>query len=498
MIDSLLTNQSLDFCSSGRFNLSCFDSNLDSSSVTPIRWQSSTPDTATATAVILLLFVTLGIPCNMFVIATILYKKLYHEPLHIIMLNLVINDIIMCLTYMPLNIVSGFAGEFIFGASDVVRCHVCNIGILNNIFLQVTLHLLAFMSIDRFIYFQFPLRYSRLVTTKTTTAAMIFTWVFSVLISLPPLFKFGEVRFTHSICMCFVYFLDKTDLTYNIFYEVFIIVEAFLFPFPVLLVTNVGVLILVCKHINKTYNIRGSSGSKSSQSTDYSDATVRHKSLKLKKKFKLVQVYGATLIFHIISWLPALINTALIFTFCKKPFVIHHGYFVVNYTFLMLGVVMHPFLQACLIPEIKNVLTQCSCKTRNSRDNLNIPIQGSRMSLLRTLSTKLSIGTVDSRDGNTTTSCCAGLCKTSHKITSTSTAQNKNVPPSLVINGAFSSTSQPSSCSASPVLGHSGTSPLLGRGNMPLPSPLLQVTPSANSLSVHTLPCIKIESEDQL
>ena len=481
------------FCSSGVYNLSCFDSGLDANGITAVRWKSSTPATATATAAILLVYMVLGIPCNLFVIVTILYKKLYKEPLYILLLNLVINDLILCLTFIPMNIVSGFAGEFIFGTSDIMRCHVCKVAVIVSVFINMTLHLLALITIDRFIYFQFPFHYSRLVTVKRTLLASFLTWIFCILISIPPLFKFGEVRFTHSLSTCFPYYLDRTDLTYNIFYEVFSLVEAFVLPIPILLVLNIGVVRLACKHINKIYSYRGSSGNTQVPSGG-------RKSLKNRKQFKLVQVYGAILIFHLISWLPIVVNTALIFAFCSRPFIIPHELFVFNYAFALLGVVMHPFLQACLIPDIRRVLTGCTCKTTLPKDLLeSLPRSqaSGRMSILRSLSTKSDVEPSRSREGAERSSslCCPCAQKWSSKITGGS----QLAAPHQLTNGSLPSSLQ-SSSQPSPTSFHR-LSPLPtsadghlpqpgGRLNSPLSSHPLQSSysshppPSSGSLPV--------------
>lgn len=368
-------------CSSGNFDYSCFDDDLNYTGVTRARWVSSSTDTATATASILLLYLLIGLPCNFMIIVGILWKKLYYEPVHILLLNLALNDLLMCMTYIPINIISGFAGEFIFGANDVTRCHVCQIGVVLAIFTEINLHLVALMSLDRFIFFQFPFSHPRLVTVKTTVAAVVATWMYCILISIPPLFQFGEIRFTHSISTCNIYLLDRTKLTYNIFFVVFIIVEAFVFPIPILAISNGGVLYLVCKHINKVYGT-SPQGNQSSVKAEAGEGKTRT-DIKKEKQMRLFGVYGAILISNLMTWAPLVVNVSFIFAFCERPFVIPHGLFTSNYIFFVSNVVVHPLLQAYLIPDIRNMFLKCCRRPKQgSQSNPRVSLRLSSQSTI--------------------------------------------------------------------------------------------------------------------
>lgn len=269
---------------------SCFDDNLNSSGVTAGRWQTPDRDSGTATAVVLLVFMVVGLPCNLLIIVSMLWKRLYQQPAHILLLNLAINDLLMCVTYLPINITSAFAGEFIFGSNDVVRCHVCQLGVIFVIFAHFNFFIIALLALDRFLFIKFPLQYNRIANIKTTTAAVVCTWVFCVTVSLPPLFKFGEIRYTWSISTCSLYLLGSTDLTENIYYEVFSIGIAFVLPIPILVVTNVWVGCIVCKQLNKMYRTRNSTEREGKKGKYKLSISQKLNQTRNKKQLRLVKI----------------------------------------------------------------------------------------------------------------------------------------------------------------------------------------------------------------
>ena len=116
-------------------SISCNVENLSRNSVTPEYWDSASISgefsaNSTAIAVILLLFLLVGLPANVVIIVSILHQKLYKEATHILLLNLAISDLLFCVLIIPINVTAGFAGGYIFGGSDYVRCQVCKTGVI--------------------------------------------------------------------------------------------------------------------------------------------------------------------------------------------------------------------------------------------------------------------------------------------------------------------------------------------------------------------------------
>lgn len=330
---------------------SCFDDDLSSTGITPARWQTPDSNSSLATAIVLLIYLLLGIPSSLFIIIGIVWKKLYRQPTHVLLLSLALNDLLMCTTYIPINIVSAFAGEFIFGGTDVTRCHVCQTGVIFVIFVHFNIHVIGLLSLDRFLFIRFPLHYSRLVTMKTTIAAVLGTSVYCILISIPPLFKFGEIRFTHSISACTIYLLGSTSLTKNIYYEVFSIAMSLSVPGVILLVTNVWLLCIIQKQLKKIYKTNKSDKKKGMDSPH--DVIINK--TKNKKQLQLVKVFGGILMVNLVTWTPNVLNIGVLFALNKSIFSIPNGFFVSNYLFFISQVFLHPLLQVYLIPDIRDL-----------------------------------------------------------------------------------------------------------------------------------------------
>ena len=104
--------------------LSCFV-NVSDSSMSEYMWILDSPidpnfDNITNGYVIssiLILFMLMGLPWNLWVLGVILYKSLYCQPIVMLMLNLTITNILFILMVIPFVI--GFASEFIFGVQDL-------------------------------------------------------------------------------------------------------------------------------------------------------------------------------------------------------------------------------------------------------------------------------------------------------------------------------------------------------------------------------------------
>ena len=104
------------------------------------------------TAVFLLLFLVIGLPWNLLVIVTIVKQKLYTQPTIILLLSLVVTDLFMLVFHLPLVMVTGYSGEYVFGSSDSVRCSVCsNTGFVSVLCSVNSIFTIALMSIDRFM-----------------------------------------------------------------------------------------------------------------------------------------------------------------------------------------------------------------------------------------------------------------------------------------------------------------------------------------------------------
>ena len=216
-----------------------------------------------------------------------------------LILNLTVSNLLTCALIFPFSIITGIAGEFIHGASDRVRCQICQLGVIYLVLTFVSLNTLALISVDRFLCIKKPLHYNRIVTIKKTLVAVLLLWMFSILVSIPPLFGFGTIRFSKFTLMCTIAFRGYTFLAKNTFYLIFLVLAS-LSPVSILAVTNVWLLHIAQKAIRRNYqNIRRGA----------SITVIREKIEKEynKKQLNLMRVFFAIFITNIITWLPALV-----------------------------------------------------------------------------------------------------------------------------------------------------------------------------------------------
>jgi len=231
-------------------NVSCRIDLLSTNSVTPEWWEISEDrkTAALSTAVFTLLFIITGLPSNILIISSILYRRLYREPTHILLLNLAVTDLLVCVCVMPFTVVSGFAGGFVLGGSDSVRCEWCKTGVIFVGLGLVSLHTLALLSVDRFVFIKFPLKYDLHVTWRKAVLCVGILWIVSILLAVPPVFGFGNVVFFGNVATCTI-----SPRSEDIGYLVFLLAES-CFPFGAFIVANTWLVCIVQKHIRKTYS----------------------------------------------------------------------------------------------------------------------------------------------------------------------------------------------------------------------------------------------------
>ena len=176
-------------------------------------------------------------------IVTIVKQKLYTQPTIILLLNLVITDLVLLVFVIPVIIVTGIAGEHIFGDSDNVRCQTCITGSMGHAFSLMSVYNITFMSFDRFLFIYRPMKYERWVTSCRTVVVITVACFFLILVSMTPTLGFGNVIFYPPLVSCVIDMTVQHD-----YYPVLLFVVSFL-PVPFLLLSNACVIYIVQKNI---------------------------------------------------------------------------------------------------------------------------------------------------------------------------------------------------------------------------------------------------------
>ena len=305
-------------------------------------------DITLATGIVLTIFLVLGAPWNLFVIVGTLYKRLYKQPTHILLLSLAFSNLLLCLLVMPFGIVAGFAREFVFGDSDYIRCQFCQLsGVLLTLFVESSFHILTLVSLDRFIYIKMAIKYYKIVTIKRVCVVIGSIWLLCLLLATPPLYQFGKIEYVFS---CSVALHGETQLTKNINYGILLGVESIL-PVSLLVVTNVWVAVIAFKHLSKlrTAIIGKSHDPASSFKTDVPSENDRNIA---KKQRKLVYLFGATLLAYFITYIPIIV--VLFATISGSN--LHTSAFAIIYLCLFLHSILHPIIETGLQRDLYTLL----------------------------------------------------------------------------------------------------------------------------------------------
>ena len=305
------------------------------------------------------------------IIISIFYQKLYKESTHILLLNLAISDLLVCILVIPLTVVTGFAGEFIYGESDYARCQMCQAtGPIYIVLTVFAVKVLGLLSIDRFIFIKFPLRYETVVTPLRTIAAVVVAWLISIIEAILPLFGFGEIKYGYTLATCTVYLAED-----SIWYGMFLIAVAFVSTIAII-VCNVWVLCIVRKQIRKVYRTRRSFGDKEE---------LRRYNLGLRKEIRrtrnrkqrvLIRAFGAILIGNFISWTPTYVQIPLLLSVDAN--VVPIGYFSFVWLTFVMHSILHPLIEGCFIPEIQRTfvaafkLLLCKCLRKRRQDEMEL------------------------------------------------------------------------------------------------------------------------------
>lgn len=297
-------------------------------------------------ATVVLIFFLLSFFWNLFIIITYFVKyKLLKQPANIFLLNLAIADLLVALTTILFSTVTEIAQEFVLGSTDVVRCGVCNFAGVFLIFLiAVSLHMLAVLSVDRFILLMWPLRYKKIMNRWKALVIVTIVWIIALVIALPPVVGFGQNEFNRNFGACLPRFTGRNPITglNNFFYAVFVAAEA-LIPMLVLAFTNVWTYRIVSKFLRRNFVRRRTFRGRD----NVPEEDRKHH----KQQKQLIRVFGALLIAHIISWTPVLIVIVLIFFIPAAS--LPSELYIFGWICYLTNPVFHPIIESFFVKDLR-------------------------------------------------------------------------------------------------------------------------------------------------
>ena len=325
----------------GMENFSCMSSSTNS--VTTSYWKLKGEDAfdGYVTAIFFLLFILFGLPWNVLVLVTVVKKKLYRQPSILLLLNLIVTDIAFLVIPVPSLMVTGFAGEYIMGNTDWLRCQTCPVAFETLTLMYNSLFTIVMMSVDRFLYIYKPLQYDRIVSKVWILVPILISWMVSISIGISSrLVGSRKIDFQPVFLACTV--------ENGIYFAITIIVIGFA-ALVVIVVCNAWIILIVLKNIKLIYANTALDNSKQ-QALNKSVKKNRH-----KKQLYLFRTFGALLFSNVIAWLPFIsILIALIIT----EYGVSHTTITVVFVLFNSQSVLHPLIQTICIPDVRESMKQ--------------------------------------------------------------------------------------------------------------------------------------------
>ena len=344
--------------------LICLLPNVSRKHATAEYWDTHAPSVAAFMSI----FFVVALYLNSFILYSMVRSrsKLLRAPTHIVLFSLAVNDLLLTVLVMPVSIITTIAQDYPFGPSDHVRCKVCQHGLIFSILSVSSIHHIALLSLDRFLFIYTPISYKTLVTRWKMLFALLGVWFISIVIGIMPLFGFGAIGYSSSIGTCVAIFHGETHLTKNINFVLLFFVEA-LIPISVIVVCNIGLLCTARKHLKKLraakkqmYTASSTTDTNTSKKVE-TEMNREHK----QQQFQLFKVFTAIFIGNLITWMPVL-GLALASQVIDFDDVTSEAIAFVYMTYISYALI-HPILESWFIVDIRSRVKKIFCCICNSR-----------------------------------------------------------------------------------------------------------------------------------
>jgi len=144
------------------------------------RWVIAEDVHGPAVAAFVCLQFVLALSANLFIISHTLLqgRKSLTKNSIFLLFSLALVNLLMAVLYMPFYMVSSAAGAWLYGSTDQVRSVLCQIHGFVFVYLMVaSIHILAVISIDRFLNIVKPHFHKKYMTWKVSTCILAGLWV---------------------------------------------------------------------------------------------------------------------------------------------------------------------------------------------------------------------------------------------------------------------------------------------------------------------------------
>ncbi|XP_019852371.1 PREDICTED: G-protein coupled receptor 161-like [Amphimedon queenslandica] len=271
-----------------------------------------------------------GLIANSFVlILTTCHIKTWKQPSTIFLTNMLISNLLMVLFVMPFSIVTCSSGQWLLGDTVSQKEASCkaNAYINMSICIIVTLSLVL-LSFDRYFFIVKSFAYEQHMTPNKAVIIIIVSWILGLGLSSPPLYGLGMTEFSDSYGICIPAFENEPGLA------IYFLVMTFTFISSIV-ITSTWTFCYARDYLKKRNTRRN-----------------RRDSVYLTQRRKLIGLFGALIIVHIICYF-LFLAIALIAPFLPLP----QQTYAATCVLIFLSTILTPLVQVYFRCEVRDTIS---------------------------------------------------------------------------------------------------------------------------------------------
>ena len=293
---------------------------------------------------------------NLFVILfTLCHPKTLKKSSTIFLTSLAVANLLVSCLFMPFTVITAAAGEWIIGKTKEEKEATCKfVGFMFSYTVGLSVHTLALISFDRFLYIVKPMLYIRYMTPKLAIVIVLGLWIIVGLLSTTPFFGLGSFEFSYSTASCLPLWAG------HIHYVIFSFIGS-LVPFTTIIVTSVWTFLATRKFIKQRNDDR-------MFVITTSNARKQEKSVYSNSYRNLIGIFGALTVVNVLSFLPYIVVSVAGF-FTDYDNVPHPIYCTVLVMYLLSNI-FNPIIQSYFRQELRGAVSSCLRKAKYHHHNI--------------------------------------------------------------------------------------------------------------------------------
>ena len=187
---------------------------------------------------------------NLFIVLyTLCHHKVLEQPSMIFLTGLALVSLLVTVLFLPFTVITAAAGEWIFGQTAEQKDGMCQfVGFVFSLTMTLTFHMLALLSIDRFLFITKPLVYRNYMRPWVAFALVVTAWILGILQNIAPFIGLGRNNYSGSVASCLPPLWNSLFLIYHTILT--------LVPVAIIAVTTLWMFCFTCTFLRQDKNLR--------------------------------------------------------------------------------------------------------------------------------------------------------------------------------------------------------------------------------------------------